>query len=369
MGVQDHLDGPGRRLAACDAAVRAFFSSRRVLVTGAAGSIGQALTRALAALDCAHLALLDHVDHGLLEVCESVRRAAPRLPITELLCDVRDRVQLARAMDKAEPDIVIHAAALKHVHLGERHPTECVLTNLLGARNVLHAAAVAGARDFLLVSTDKAAAPACVMGATKRLAELYLCGFEREQPMGLRLKSVRFGNVVGTQGSVLPRFKAQIAGGGPLEITHPDMERFFMSEADAVRLILTVAAFDDPGAGRAASYYLDMGEQVRIVDIAEKLIRESGRAIDIVYTGKREGEKLRESLFDAHESAAATALADVHRVVQRSPHAWVSSADLTALESAIRERDDAEVREAVFALLGARLGATLTPPPSYNPAK
>jgi len=342
--------------------VRASFAGARVLVTGAAGSVGRVLAGALAELGCAKLALLDHLDHGLLEICEDVQRRAPQLDVAELLCDVRDRAQLARAMDKVEPEIVIHAAALKHVHLGERHPTECVLTNLIGARNVLHAAAIAGARDFLLVSTDKAAEPACVMGATKRLAELYLSGFEREQPMGMRLKSVRFGNVHGTQGSVVPRFRAQIAAGGPVEVTHPDMERFFMSEADAVRLILTVAAFDDPEAGRAASYYLDMGAPVRIVALAEGLMRQAGKTVPIVFTGVREGEKITEALFDGFETVAPTALAGVNRVTQRSAHAWVSSADMSALETAVREEDDSEVRSAVFALLRARLGeAALMP--------
>jgi FlaA1/EpsC-like NDP-sugar epimerase len=339
-------------------AARAFFEGRRVLVTGAAGSVGRALCAELARMDLGHLAMLDHFDHGLLDVCEAVGRDAPNLRTIELLCDIRDRGQLERAMDRAEPDIVIHAAALKHVHLGERHPVECVLSNLLGARNTLCAAAAAGAHDFLLVSTDKAAAPSCLMGASKRLAELYLAGFEREQAIGVKLKSVRFGNVLGSQGSVIPRFQAQIAAGGPVEITHPAMERFFMSANDAVRLILTVAAFDDPDAGRAASYYLDMGAPVRIVDLARQMMEEAGREVEIIYTGLREGEKLSEALYDRHEEAKATALADVYRVTQRSANAWVSSTDLATLETAVRTEDNSSVRERVFALLKARMADT-----------
>jgi O-antigen biosynthesis protein WbqV len=178
--------------------------------------------------------MLDQFDHGLIEVVERVRRNAPDLQITEALCDIRDNNRLDAWMHRIAPDIVIHCAAQTHAHLGEPHPVECVLTNLVGVRNALAAAADAGARQFVLISSDKAAAPSCVMGATKRLAELHLAGFERENTSQMHVKSVRFGNVMGSQGSVLPRFQAQIEGDGPLEVTHAEMERYFMSAQEAV---------------------------------------------------------------------------------------------------------------------------------------
>ena len=202
------------------AELKSFYAEKRVLVTGAAGSIGSALSVQLAHLGCAHLAMLDQFDHGLIDIVEHVRRIAPKLQVTEALCDVRDSGRLGAWMRNIQPDVVIHSAALKHVHLGERHPVECVLTNLVAVRNALTASVNAGASHFMLISSDKAAAPSCVMGATKRLAELHLAGFELEHPSPTRLKAVRFGNVLGSQGSVLPRFQAQIESGGPLEVDH-----------------------------------------------------------------------------------------------------------------------------------------------------
>ncbi|HVY86873.1 MAG TPA: polysaccharide biosynthesis protein [Caulobacterales bacterium] len=350
-------DDPGSNaMAARHGDVRRFFAGKRVLVTGAAGSVGAALCAELARLGCAHLAMLDQFDHGLLEICERVRRIAPDLSTSEALCDIRDRGRLDVWMARARPDVVLHAAALKHVHLGERHPVECVLTNLIGTRNALAAAAAVGAREFVLVSSDKAAAPVCVMGATKRLAELFLLGFHRERGEAIRLRSVRFGNVLGSQGSVTPRFAAQIAGGGPLEVTHPDMQRFFMSSEEAVGLVLGVAALDDPGAGKAGAYFMEMGEPVSILQMGRDMIARSGRDLEIVFTGLRAGEKLKEQLFDEYESVTSAGLPHVFRVTPLSPEAYVSSADVAQLENIARTLDDARVRQRVFAFLDARLG-------------
>jgi len=295
--------------------------------------------------------MLDQFDHGLIDVVEKIRRAAPKLQITEALCDVRDSGRLGGWMSRIEPDVVIHAAALKHVHLGERHPTECVLTNLVGVRNAVAAAANAGAGHFMLVSSDKAAAPVCVMGATKRLAELHLVGFQTERSPPMRMRSVRFGNVLGSQGSVLPRFRAQIEAGGPLEVTHPDMQRFFMTANEAVGFILSVAAIEDPGARRACAYFMEMGSKVSIMDIGREMIRGSGKDIALEITGLRAGEKLEEQLFDEHEMVSASALSGVFRVTPRAAGAYVTSADVDQLEAWARKMDDGVVRQRVFAQL------------------
>lgn len=345
----------GRPEAAFDEALqRGFYANKRVLITGAAGSVGSALALRLANLGCAHLAMLDQFDHGLIEVVEAVRKAAPKLQVTEALCDIRDNGRLDAWMRRIEPDVVIHSAALKHVHLGERHAAECVLTNLVGVRNALSAAANAGASHFMLVSSDKAAAPVCVMGATKRLAELHLLGFQMERNPSMRLRSVRFGNVLGSQGSVLPRFAAQIEAGGPLEVTHPDMRRFFMTANEAVGLILSVAAVEERAAG-AGSYFMEMGDKIAIMDIARELIRRSGRDIPIEITGLRPGEKLEEQLADEHETVSASEIAGVFRITPNAADAYVTSADVAQLETIARSHENNIVRQRVFAQLDQRL--------------
>lgn len=337
------------------AALKSFYADKRVLITGAAGSVGSALSLQLARLGCAHLAMLDQFDHGLLDIVERVRRVAPSLQYTEALCDIRDSGRLGDWVERVEPDVVIHSAALKHVHLGERHPVECVLTNLVGVHNALVAAVNAGAGHFMLVSSDKAAAPGCVMGATKRLAELHLTGFQMERPSPTQLKSVRFGNVFGSQGSVLPRFMAQIDADRPLEVTHPDMERYFMSAQEAVGLILSVTALDDPDARRVGAYYMEMGAPVSIMELGRRLIAQSGKPLDIEITGLRPGEKLKEQLFDDYECAAPTGLKNVFRVTPTASDAYVTSADVAHLETVARTMDTAVVRQRVFAHLDERL--------------
>lgn len=334
-------------------ALAKFYASKRVVVTGAAGSIGSALCAQLADLGCAHLAMLDQFDHGLIDVVESVRRRAPALQVTEALCDVRDVDRLDAWMRRIEPDVVIHSAALKHVHLGERHPVECVLTNLVGARNALTSAVNAGAQHFMLISSDKAAAPSCVMGATKRLAELNLVGFQQERPCPAKLKSVRFGNVLGSQGSVVPRFEAQIEAGGPIEVTHREMERFFMSSQEAVGLILSVLALED--GETAGAYYMEMGAPISIVELGHKLIKQAGKHVDIEITGLRPGEKLKEQMFDEYEAVTPTVLPNVFRVTPLATDAYVTSADVAHLETIARTMDNAVVRQRVFAHLDERL--------------
>ena len=332
--------------------LKRFFAGKRALITGAAGSIGSALAERLAELGCGQLGLLDHFDHGLLDLYERIRRAAPAQKVSDILCDIRDRGRLDAVMRAVRPDVVLHAAALKHVHLGERHPIECVLTNLVGMHNAMAAAANAGASHFILVSSDKAAAPVCIMGGTKRLAELHVAGFAAETAM--QLKSVRFGNVLGSQGSVLPRFAAQIGAGGPLEVTHPEMERYFMTPAEAVGLILSVAAFEDERAGCA--YMMEMGEPVSILAIGKEMIRRSGKRIEIAITGLRPGERVKESLFDDCETIERCAMDGVFRMSPKSAGMLVNSADVAQLEAMVRGFDDPVVRQRLFAYVDERLG-------------
>ncbi len=330
------------------------FAGRRVLITGAAGSVGAGLSLKLAEASGIRLGLLDHFDHGLLRLADDIAEAAPAAKTELMLCSVRDADALARAMAAFAPDLVIHAAALKHVHLGEAHPGECVLTNLVGVGNALAAAHAAGAGEFILISTDKAASPYCVMGAAKRLAELHLRGFLREHGAAMRLASIRFGNVLGSQGSVAPRFADQIERGGPVTLTHPKMQRFFLTMDEAVALILRVAAAERAEAD-APTYVMDMGEPISILRLAEEMMARAGRKVAITITGPRAGEKLNEQWFDAHEDVKRSAIPGVFEARPRSRRACVSTADLADWANAARTLAPAEMRALVFAHLEARL--------------
>lgn len=334
----------------------AFWAGKRVFLSGAAGSIGSALAARLVSLRCQALILLDHHDHGLLEVAEASTARASGTQIVEVLADIRDDARLTRIMERERPDIVIHAAALKHVHMGERHPSECVRTNLLGVRNVVAAAEQAGVGAFTFVSSDKAAEPVCVMGACKRLGELYLGG-RQLSGSNMRMRSVRFGNVLGSSGSVLPRFEAQIEAGGPVEITHPDMERFFMSHDEAVDLVLGVSAAEQGEAVTpGGAYYVDMGEPHSILTMAQELIRRSGRDIEIKVTGARAGEKIRERLFDDYEDVSPTSTKGLFHAGPSAANACLSDAELDEVERLALQFDDLALVHHLFALLDRKLG-------------
>jgi O-antigen biosynthesis protein WbqV len=307
-------------------ALRALIAGRRVLITGAGGTIGGELTRQLAALAPARLILVEHGEFALYTIGQSIGTDHPALDLRTHLGDIRDRARIMTLFQAERPDIVFHAAALKHLPLAETNVSECVLTNAIGTRNVADAAAAAGARAMVMISTDKAVHPTSVMGLTKSIAETYCQALDVAGDRPTRYVTVRFGNVLGSTGSVVPLFERQLAAGGPLTVTHPDVERYFMTCAEAVQLVLQAAAHS-AGAdeGRGGIFVLDMGEPVKIVDLARQMIRLAGlepdRDIAIVFTGLRPGEKLTEILSDADEPLKPSAIPGIRLAAPRPvPH-------------------------------------------------
>jgi FlaA1/EpsC-like NDP-sugar epimerase len=284
--------------------VRASVRGRTVLVTGGAGSIGSELCHQLARLEPGRLVVLDKSESDLYHVEQELRRLLPPERLVLRLADVCDRPAVARLMAQARPEVVFHAAAYKHVPMLESQAREAARNNVLGTLNVAQLAQEHGCGTFVLISTDKAVNPTNVMGATKRMAELACRDLHRRGPT--RFLTVRFGNVLGSAGSVVPLFRDQIAAGGPVTVTHPDVIRYFMTITEACQLILQAAALAEGGE----IFVLDMGEPIRIRYLAEQMILLSGRVpgedVEIVYTGLRPGEKLREELFYGHESLVST---------------------------------------------------------------
>jgi FlaA1/EpsC-like NDP-sugar epimerase len=271
-------------------------------------------------------------------------RAYPNVVRRMVIGDVRDEVRLEQAMQEAAPDLVIHAAALKHVPLMEQNPNEAILTNVLGARRCATIAANLGVKAFTFISTDKAVNPTNVMGATKRAAELFIQAFAPTAP-GTRFSLVRFGNVLGSKGSVSPLFERQIAEGGPVTVTHPDMTRYFMSVEEASALVLQAAAMSaNSNSEEATLYVLDMGDPVRIIELAEKMIRMKGltpgQDILIRVTGPRPGEKLTETVFYDREQVKPTVVDGVLEVANNgSPPIGEVQARLDAIVSYAARRD------------------------------
>jgi FlaA1/EpsC-like NDP-sugar epimerase len=344
-------------------ASRAALFGRRIMITGAAGSIGLALATRVAQLGPSRLTLVDYSDHGLVEASAAVAAAAPGAPVMERLCDVRDRERLVRVFEQERPDLVIHAAALKFVHMGERHPAECVLTNLIGVRNVVDALRSVGGGRFVLISTDKAASPSSVMGACKRLAELYVRHVAARAD-GVEALAVRFGNVFGTRGSVVPIFARQIAQGGPVTVTHQDMERYFMLLDESVDLILQASGRQLGGdQGISPVLLLDMGEPLVIMELAHRMVQhltppgQPKPAIEIC--GLKEGEKLSELLHDEHETLMPAHVDGLWRIQPVVGKHVVQDGDLAELELVARHVSDAVVRQRVFALLDRVLGQTV----------
>lgn len=292
----DITDLLGRRSVEVDiAAIACYLSGRRVLVTGAGGSIGSELCRQIHRFGPAELLMLDHDESGLHGTQLSIYGRACLDSSDVILADIRDAHVLTALFADRRPEVIFHAAALKHLTMLEQYPDEAWETNVIGTQNVLDAARCAGALKFVNISTDKAVDPTSVLGRSKRLGER-LVAEAAKQGSGTYL-SVRFGNVLGSRGSMLTTFTEQLAAGGPITLTHPDVTRFFMTIPEASRLVAHAAAIGRPGE----VLVLDMGEPVRIEDVAHQLMEISGRTVGIVYTGLRPGEKLHETLFGPGE--------------------------------------------------------------------
>ena len=283
--------------------LRSFYAGKRILVTGAGGSIGSEICKQVLSLGAAHVTLVDHSELALYEIDRAIREQFPNRCAQPVLCSIRRKERLAAVVMEHKPDVIFHAAALKHVPMVELNPCEAVLTNVLGTQYVIEAAKAAGVKQLVLISSDKAVAPSSLMGATKRLAEHLVRTQITENHQAC---VVRFGNVLGSTGSVVPLFRSQIERGGPITLTDKSAERYFMTIFEAVQLVLT-AAMNNANTPQHHSglYILEMGEPIKIYDLATRMIRLYGfrpdKDIKITFTGLREGEKITEALVDDNE--------------------------------------------------------------------
>ncbi len=287
-----------------DASLASLLRGKRLLISGAAGSIGSELVRQAARYEPACLGILDHNENGIFHLERQLRAQFPRLSLSPLIGDIKDQRRVANAFRSVRPHVVLHAAAHKHVPLMEANPAEAIKNNVFGTRVVADLAKAYGTDTFVMISTDKAVNPTSIMGTSKRIAEMYvqsLSGSART-----KFVAVRFGNVLGSEGSVVPLFREQIAAGGPVCVTHPEMRRYFMTIPEAAQLVLQAGALAKGGE----IFVLDMGDPVKIVDLARDMIRMSGLEPDvdvpIVFTGMRPGEKLFEELLHASEGYQKT---------------------------------------------------------------
>ena len=355
VNVEDLLLRPGVKIDY--QRLGTFVQNKSIIVTGGGGSIGSEICDRIVTFGAARVLVIEHSEPALHAVLETLATKHSRARIEGRLADVRDRTRIFRLMNDFRPDIVFHAAALKHVPLLERDWGEGVKTNVFGSVNVADAAVAAGARAMVVISTDKAIEPVSVLGASKRLAEMYCQALDndfarRGDRRSMRLIAVRFGNVLASNGSVVPKFKAQIEAGGPLTVTHPEMVRYFMTIREACDLVVTAASHAvEPGHAGVAVYVLNMGQPVKIVDLAERMIRlsglEPGRDIDITFTGIRPGERLHEILFAREEPTAPIGIEGIVAAKPISPPLEAMRGWLAALEQGLARED----RSVIFRVL------------------
>lgn len=325
--------------------VSGYVAGETIMVTGGGGSIGSEICRQVANFNPQCMVIVGHGENSIFDIEQEMRVEHPTLDVATEILDIKDKEKVQLVFDKYRPAVVFHTAAHKHVPLMERNPEEALKNNVLGTYNLAEAADAVGVRTFVLISTDKAVNPTSFMGATKRIAEMII------QSLDLRSRTkfvaVRFGNVLGSRGSIIPTFKKQIARGGPVTVTHPDMVRYFMTIPEAAQLVIQAGAIAQGGE----VFTLDMGKPVKIVDLARDLIRLSGFEPDvdilIKFTGIRPGEKLSEELLTAVEGTTATK----HSRIFISKPTPIESQLLEELTHQIRQRGSFLTREEVIALL------------------
>jgi len=334
-------------------AVRGVIEGRRVLITGAGGSIGRELARIVSRFGASELILVERSENALFEIDRQIARSAPDLPRTALLHDVVDAPATMKHFRRLCPQIIFHAAAHKHVPMMEIHPDAAVDNNFFGTMAVADAAAAVGAERFVLISTDKAVNPRSIMGATKRLAELYVQHLNQRSSTGFSV--VRFGNVLGSTGSVLDVWSRELAEGGPLTVTDPRMTRYFMTIHEAASLVIQSAGLMDPRTTTSVVFLLDMGVPIRIVDLARRYIALNGydtSTIGIAFTGARPGEKLHEQLAYDTEAIRPTAHPDIHVWEQPVPDPAFIEHTVTTLSPTGRGLQSSAVAETVRRLVG-----------------
>jgi FlaA1/EpsC-like NDP-sugar epimerase len=352
VAVEDLLLRPSNSIDY--ARLEALVKGKAVIVTGGGGSIGSEICERVVTFGAARLLVIENSEPALYLVTEALAAQGSGAVIDGRIADIRDRARILRLMSEFKPDLVFHAAALKHVPILERDWSEGVKTNIFGSINVADAAHAAGAEAMVMISTDKAIEPVSMLGLTKRFAEMYCQALDHDLAPQLgkprmRLISVRFGNVLASNGSVVPKFKAQIEAGGPVTVTHPEMVRYFMTIREACDLVITAATHALAPERRSVSVYvLNMGQPVKIVDLAERMIRLSGLQpgydVEIVFTGMRPGERLNEILFAIEEPAIEIGLAGIMAAKPNEQPMQALRKWIAALEQAIAREDLATIR-------------------------
>ena len=356
VAVEDLLLRPSEKIDY--ARLEALVKNKAVIVTGGGGSIGSEVCARVVTFGAARLLVIENSEPALYAITEALTATGTSASIEGRVADIRDRDRILRLMNEFRPDIVFHAAALKHVPILERDWSEGVKTNIFGTVNVADAALASGAGAMVMISTDKAIEPVSMLGLTKRFAEMYCQALDHDlaaMPEGrpsMRLISVRFGNVLASNGSVVPKFRAQIEAGGPVTVTHPDMVRYFMTIREACDLVITAAAHAlSPERPDVSVYVLNMGQPVKIVELAERMIRLSGlqpgHDIDIVFTGMRPGERLNEILFAHEEPPLEIGVAGIMAAKPNEPPMQSMRKWIAALQQAI-VRDDRSTIKAVL---------------------
>ena len=353
VAVEDLLLRPSEKIDY--ARLEALVKGKAVIVTGGGGSIGSEICHRVVTFGAARLLVLENSEPALYAITEALGALGLGAVIDGRIADIRDRERVLRLIKDFRPDIVFHAAALKHVPILERDWSEGVKTNIFGSINIADAALAAGADAMVMISTDKAIEPVSMLGLTKRFAEMYCQALDHDLAAAsaprrrMRLISVRFGNVLASNGSVVPKFKAQIEAGGPVTVTHPDMVRYFMTIREACDLVITAATHALAGErGHVSVYVLNMGQPVKIVDLAERMIRLSGlqpgHDIEIVFSGIRPGERLHEILFANEEPPVEIGVAGIMAAKPNEPPMQTLRKWIGALEQAIENDDPATIK-------------------------